>query len=214
MKIKHVIWDWNGTLFNDAWLCLEGINKLLKKQNKPVLSEEKYMDCFTFPVEDYYVEAGFDLNAESFEKLGTEFMEYYKDNIHRCSLRDGAKETLATFLNNDISQSILSAYKHTWLEQIVSAFSLNEYFTGLLGCEDYYAYGKVENGLQWIKTLNCCPEEVIMIGDTIHDVEVAKAMGTKAILIEGGNQSLKRLKTCNVPVISCLHELPELLSNL
>ena len=23
MKYRHIIWDWNGTLFNDTWLCVE-----------------------------------------------------------------------------------------------------------------------------------------------------------------------------------------------
>jgi phosphoglycolate phosphatase len=207
MPVKHIIWDWNGTLFDDAWLCLEGINVLLKKNNIAELTEEKYKEYFTFPVEDYYHSAGFDLNSVSFEELGTEFMEYYKSNILNCSLRKNAREVLNLILERGMTQSILSAYKHTWLEQIVSTFSLNSMFTGLLGCDDYYAYGKVENGLKWIEHLDCKPEDVIMVGDTIHDVEVASAMGTRAILINGGNQSLQRLKTCNVPIINDLTEL-------
>ena len=24
----HVLWDWNGTLLDDAWLCVEVVNRL------------------------------------------------------------------------------------------------------------------------------------------------------------------------------------------
>ena len=29
-KYRHVIWDWNGTLLDDAWLCVEIINEMLR----------------------------------------------------------------------------------------------------------------------------------------------------------------------------------------
>jgi phosphoglycolate phosphatase len=33
MKYKHIIWDWNGTLIDDAWLCVDIMNKILEKRN-------------------------------------------------------------------------------------------------------------------------------------------------------------------------------------
>lgn len=202
-----MIWDWNGTLFDDAWLCLEGINLLLESRGHAALTKEEYQRVFTFPVEDYYRDAGFDLQKDSFKELGTKFMMYYRENISRCSLRQDAKMVLKDVQQRGVSQSILSAYKHDWLEQIVGHYSLLPFFTGLLGCDDYYAYGKVENGKKWIEGLDCTPNEVIMVGDTMHDVEVAHAMGTDVVLINGGNQSIERLKTCNVPVMESLVEL-------
>jgi hypothetical protein len=29
---KHISWDWNGTLFDGAWLCLETMNTLRRKR--------------------------------------------------------------------------------------------------------------------------------------------------------------------------------------
>ena len=33
---KHIIWDWNGTLLDDAWLFVDIMNKILyqRKMNK------------------------------------------------------------------------------------------------------------------------------------------------------------------------------------
>ena len=40
MKYKHIIWDWNGTLLDDRWLCVEGINKgLIKRKLAPITEE-------------------------------------------------------------------------------------------------------------------------------------------------------------------------------
>ena len=62
MKYKHVIWDWNGTLLDDRWLCVEGINQGLLKRGLPIISEKTYRKVFTFPVEDYYKKLGFKKN--------------------------------------------------------------------------------------------------------------------------------------------------------
>ena len=42
MRYKHIIWDWNGTLLNDRWLCVEGINQALIKRGLNPISEDQY----------------------------------------------------------------------------------------------------------------------------------------------------------------------------
>ena len=56
MKYKHIIWDWNGTLLDDRWLCVDGINNGLLKRGLTPITEETYMNVFTFPVKNYYEE--------------------------------------------------------------------------------------------------------------------------------------------------------------
>lgn len=57
--IKHIIWDWNGTLLDDVGLSLEAINIVLARYNLPPLRKERYLEIFTFPVIEYYRELGF-----------------------------------------------------------------------------------------------------------------------------------------------------------
>ena len=47
MKIRHIIWDWNGTLLNDNWLSIKAINIVLDKYDLPVIYQEKYLEIFT-----------------------------------------------------------------------------------------------------------------------------------------------------------------------
>ena len=50
----HVIWDWNGTLLDDAWLCVDVMNGMLCRRALPVLTPAKYEESFDFPVLDFY----------------------------------------------------------------------------------------------------------------------------------------------------------------
>ena len=97
MRYKHIIWDWNGTLLDDTWLCVEGINQALIKRKLAPISEAKYREVFTFPVKDYYMKLGFDFDKEPFEIAGDEFVSYYGENFHKTKLQNGSRFVLRQF---------------------------------------------------------------------------------------------------------------------
>ena len=78
MELNHIIWDWNGTLLDDRWLCVDAINKSLLLRNLPVIDENRYLEIFCFPVEKYYLKLGFDFEKEPFTISGSEFIKNYK----------------------------------------------------------------------------------------------------------------------------------------
>ena len=70
MPYKHIIWDWNGTLLDDGWLFVDVMNTILKRRKMNTITLEKYREIFGFPVKNYYIKLGFDLEKEPFEDLG------------------------------------------------------------------------------------------------------------------------------------------------
>ena len=48
-RYKHILWDWNGTLLDDSWLCVEALNILLEEINKPPISLREYRTNFDSP---------------------------------------------------------------------------------------------------------------------------------------------------------------------
>ena len=49
---KHIVWDWNGTLLDDAWLCVEVLNQMLSQRGRAAITLEFYRQHFKFPVID------------------------------------------------------------------------------------------------------------------------------------------------------------------
>ena len=80
-------------------------------------------------------------------------------------------------------------------------YNLNDKFIGINGLDNHYAHSKVNLGKSWIQKLNYNTEEVIMVGDTIHDFEVAKAIGVDCLLLSFGHNSKSRLEKLNVPIV-------------
>jgi phosphoglycolate phosphatase len=206
-RYQHIIWDWNGTLLDDAWLCIDIVNGLLAKRSLPALSAERYQEIFDFPVKEYYRRLGFDFSKEPYEELAAEFIQEYERRRFECRLHKGARETLENMHSKGMNMSILSAYAQTSLEQIVRFFGIHEFFHGLFGLDNFYAGGKVDIGKLMVRDLPCAASAIVLVGDTTHDFSVAKAMGIVCILVPGGHQSRSRLSACTTYIIDSLAEL-------
>lgn len=192
--ISTIIWDWNGTLLNDRDLCLKSINQLLKKRDLPELYLERYLEVFQFPVKNYYEAIGFDFNKEPFDIPANEFIENCTREIDKCRLYDNSEKVLSTLNELGFDQFILSAMEQSKLTASIKNYAIEQYFKGISGLEDDYAESKIDLGKKFIHRFGIEPKSVYMIGDTLHDLEVAEAMGCETLLIANGHQSKSRLK--------------------
>lgn len=209
MNIRHIIWDWNGTLLDDAWLCLEVMNGCLQKRGMPRLTPERYAEVFELPIINYYLNLGFDFEKESFEVAGKEFMDEYNRRREEPKLREHARALIDRFKETGIEQHVLSAYQHDTLVSLLQHHGLDQRFTDIQGIDHIYAASKVEQGHGMMERLNIDPASVLLIGDTDHDAEVAEALGVHCRLVTAGNQTRAKLEACGVPVVDCLTEIAE-----
>ncbi|GIK23138.1 MAG: HAD family hydrolase [Ignavibacteriota bacterium] len=209
---KHIIWDWNGTLLNDVDYSKNIINNILSDNDLPKLSLQKYREIFTFPVQDYYVAAGLDFSKTSFEILGRNFIDEYESKKLTCSLFNHAVEVLSLIHKKGITQSVLSAYLHENLVKILDHYGLTKYFDYVNGLDNIYAGSKVNIGLKLIEKINLPGDEILFIGDTLHDAEVANAMGVDCVLIANGHQVKEKLILKHDKVFEDLNDLKKYLS--
>lgn len=210
---SHIIWDWNGTLLNDAWLCREAINCILRRRSLPELSPGRYQEIFTFPLEGYYRAAGFDFEREPFAVVGAEFLEEYHRRLPECTLHEDVVPAFEAARRGGARQALLSAYQHDALHRAMVHFSLEDRFEWVWGVEGHHAEGKIKRGEALLHEMRCPPASTLLIGDTAHDVEVAEAMGVACALLDRGNQSRSRLESTGHPVFSDLHELQIWIAN-
>ena len=207
MRYQQVIWDWNGTLLDDKDICVDIMNRILSRRALPPLSTEKYCSVFGFPVKDYYRRLGFDFRVEPFEDISLEYITAYQKSCFQAKLSDGALGALENCRRAGISQIILSATEQEFLEQQVAFFGIRHYFRELLGLDNCHAAGKVELAREWMANQELDFSKVILVGDTVHDFEVASAIGCQCALLSTGHQSRDRLKALGVPVFGGFHEL-------
>jgi len=205
--MNSVIWDWNGTLLNDIDLCISSINILLNDRKIPQINKETYKEVFSFPVKEYYKSIGFDFEKEDFSIPAHQFIDLYTRNFDSCPLQNSAIEVLSFLREKGMRQFVLSAMEHDMLEKTLKMKGITHFFEGIAGLKDHYAVSKIEQGKQLINDFKIDIEKTWLIGDTIHDFEVATVLGIKCILIADGHQSVQRLMQTGGRVIGGIQEL-------
>ena len=195
-RYTHVLWDFNGTLFDDVDACIQSANVLLENHGMERLkSLEAYRAEFGFPVVEYYKRLGFDFEKTSYADLAVEWIAYYLKYSALSKLYPDVVAGLSAVQSIGIPQLVLSATERGMLERQITELGIRSYFEDLLGMDDIHAYSKEEIALRWRKKN---PDAtLLMIGDTDHDAAVAKSIGADCVLLSCGHQSAERLAACN-----------------
>ncbi len=191
---KNIIWDWNGTIINDVEYVVKIVNSILEDEKLNKISLAEYREKFCFPVISFYKSVGINFKEKTFSQYCDTFMSRYLKGLSDCSPFSYIKNIIENLHQSNKLQIILSASDQNNLEDMVSDFGINKYITTLYGLDDLEANSKIDRGRQLVSDLNLNTEKSIIIGDTLHDLEVGKALGIDVLLLSHGHQSYERLK--------------------
>ena len=199
---RHIVWDWNGTLLNDVEACVRAANHMLARRSLQPLDTDRYRRIFGFPVRGYYAALGFDLAREDWDALAREFHDHYHAESRAVTLRDGIGAFLAEISARDVPMSILSASESSILTRMLREQGIEHHFQHVFGLSNLYAGSKMDLGRKLLDQLAIPPAQVLLVGDTIHDYEVACELECRCVLLAGGHQATDRLQQCGCDVLT------------
>ena len=207
----HIIWDFNGTIYDDVDACIKSANRLLGAYGLPLITSlEQYRSLFGFPIQDYYERMGFDFEKVPYAVLAPEWMGYYFTYSKNATLYPDIPEVLDALHERGMEQWILSATEVNMLHGQLNELGIFSCFDGILGLDNIHAKSKKDIGVAWKATNPGI--RALMIGDTDHDAEVAEAMGIDCVLVACGHQSRERLQKCKcIAVVDTVKDILKLL---
>lgn len=209
-KPELILWDWNGTLLNDAEYAIGVRNRVFPRFGLPGIgSLAEYHEQFTFPVKLYYTRAG--VTEDNFVAVAHAWMDEYVRGYQTVPLFGDAVETLDTFHAAGLRQTVLSASELDMLQKQLAYAGILNRFDEVLGLSHIYATSKETIGLNYLHGSGVDPAACVMLGDTLHDAEVAAALGCRCVLVARGHQSRQTLLTAGVPVRDSLAQAATLL---
>jgi phosphoglycolate phosphatase len=209
---KYIVWDWNGTLLNDIDISIEVMNIMLHKRGINKMDSERYLEIFGFPVREYYVTLGFNLESESFEELAVEFIDTYLGELEKASLFEDALPVLERLKKKGFCHLLLSAMEQNSLLRNVIYLQADKVFDDIVGSFDMEAYGKFDVASELKEDYDLTKENAILIGDTLHDKEIADQLELNCLLLSTGHQAKHRLEEAGVPIFDSLEEIEANLS--
>lgn len=190
--MKHIFWDWNGTLLDDTEAALATLNFMLRERGAQEISMEFYRDNFAFPVRPFYTKIGMVLENEAWDDIAQEYHDVYAMQPKRLN-RDTIA-ALETVKKAGLKQSVISALRQDLLNDDMVNYGVGEYFDRVFGVDNLDGASKITRAKSLLAELNADPADIIMIGDSLHDKEVANAIGVKCILTAQGSHAGWRLR--------------------
>ena len=108
-----------------------------------------------------------------------------------------------------LGQSILSALREDILRRNISLAGIAQFFDEIYGVDNLDGASKLARGHELVAALRSNGKlppsrPLYFIGDTLHDAEVAAAMGASAVLVDGGHQTAERLASSGLFVAASL----------
>ena len=194
-ETKIIILDFDGTLGDTASVIIKTMHETIREMGLPTRTDEQCAAMIGLrlveipPVLFPECNIDVDLYADTYRRL---FDVHNKDGA--VNLYPHVIETLKALKARGLTLTIASSRGQTSLSQFVKNLGLTEIITYILGA------GDVENGKPHpeaiFKTLDkygFTPDQAIMVGDTIFDIQMGINAGTRTCGVTYGNGSRESL---------------------
>ncbi len=185
--IKHVLFDLDGCLTDS----FEGISKCVKYALGKFGIERKdeaFLRLFVGPPLVYAFQEYAGLNEEDAKKATAYYRERYKEKgIFENRVYNGVEQLLENIRKSGIKISLCTSKPLPFAKTVLEHFDLDKYFDNIFGATfDTSIAKKVDVITHVLKNIGEEKSNVIMVGDTKHDVSGAHENGIKCIGVTYG----------------------------
>jgi phosphoglycolate phosphatase-like HAD superfamily hydrolase len=203
--VRHLVWDWNGTLFDDQVAVVAAVNDALARLGAAPIDADTYRNHFTRPVQRFYERVvGHPIAPEHWRLLDDTYHDSYGAWVERLALAADATAALQAAEAAGLTQSLLSMWRHQDLVPLVERLGIGRYFARVDGLRVPGGAGKTEHLVAHLEALRVDAAAVLLVGDALDDLEAARAVGARCVLYDGGSHHRRALEATGVPVVDTL----------
>ena len=197
--MRYILWDWNGTLLDDTQAALDTLNAMLRRRGRTPIGMDFYRDHFSFPCRPFYEQIGMAVPDSEWDALACEYHEVY--SVQPVRLNAETMAALERVKAAGVRQSIISALRQDLLDDVTKVLGVAPYMECIYGTDNLDGASKLDRALELMTRLVATADEgdrflsnVVMIGDALHDKEVADALGVRCVLCGQGSHAAWRLR--------------------
>ncbi|MBX4191563.1 MAG: HAD family hydrolase [Candidatus Doudnabacteria bacterium] len=218
--IKLVAFDWNGTILSDTNPVLRAENAVRDEFGLKDTNLKEFQDQYDIPIKKYWLAAGFDeaqFDRES-DRIQKIFLDHYEPLEKICRTRSGVREIFEWLRSNAITICIFSNHPEGHIVKQSERLNLRDYLHTILGRDTSNSHmhkrSKGDKLHKFVTEQKLQPQEVLTVGDTTEEIDIAKTYGYTSVAITAGYQSVKRLKSAKPDfIINNLINLKEIIQN-
>jgi phosphoglycolate phosphatase len=196
-KYSAVVFDWDGTLMDSTHSIVTAIQGACRDLELPVPDDAQASWVIGLPFDPALRHAVPDLPESMKPYFLERFRTHYLVRDHQLKLFDGVEDMLDDLKAAGANLGVATGKNRIGLNRALTATSLHNYFTATR-CADE-TFGKPHPGmlLELIDELLVPdPTDLLMVGDTSHDLNMAANAGVHGLGVTYGAHPEQELRAC------------------
>lgn len=195
-QFELLVFDWDGTLMDSAAAISESLQAACTELGLPVPSRERARYVIGLGLTDALAYVLPELPQADYPKVLDHFRVHFLRRDAGTTLFPGAAEMIRELRDSGFMLAVATGKSRRGLDRALQETGLQGYFD-TTRCADE-GFSKPHPGMleAVMDALATPPAATVMIGDTTHDLEMAKAAGVAAVAVTYGAHERAALTAC------------------
>jgi phosphoglycolate phosphatase len=186
VKYELIVFDWDGTLFDSTALIVRCIQNACEDVGAPRPSDAQAAYVIGLGLADALRHVAPGLPAERYPALGARYRHHYVASQHELSLFAGTLEMLHALKGRAHRLAVATGKGRRGLDEALSHAQLHGIFDSTRTADETASKPDPRMLLELMDQLGVPPERTLMIGDTTHDLQLARNAGTASVAVSFG----------------------------
>lgn len=180
-RFELLVFDWDGTLMDSAAAIVASLQAACGDLGLPVPSEEGARYIIGLGLGDAMAHILPGLDPAQYPRIAERYRAHYLQRDADITLFPGAAETVAALHGAGFLLAVATGKGRRGLQRALEGTGLKPYFHATRCADEGFAkpHPAMLQGL--IDELGVGNERALMIGDTTHDMEMARAAGVERL---------------------------------
>lgn len=208
MKYELIVFDWDGTLLDSAGAIVRSIQAACADLDLPVPDDARARHVIGLGLADAMRHAVPDLRPEDTQAMVDRYRFHYLSGDHALTLFPGVPEMLARLHEAGHLLAIATGKSRLGLERALDHSGLRPLFHASRCADECHSKPHPQMLDELSAEFGVHPASTVMIGDTSHDLLMARNAGVDALAVTYGAHPHDHLLD-HAP-LACLHDVAEL----
>ncbi|HOP89476.1 MAG TPA: HAD-IA family hydrolase [Ottowia sp.] len=181
-----ICFDWDGTLFDSTAIIVRSIQQAVLDVGGAKPTDEAASYVIGMALMPALAHAAPDVPKEKYPLLGERYRHHYLATQHDISLFDGVLPMLADLKSRHHWLTVATGKSRRGLDDVLASRQLHGIFDGSRTADE--TAGKPDPRMlhELMREFGADPERTLMIGDTTHDLQMARNAGVASVGVSYG----------------------------